>query len=199
FADSEITKDVTITRRGLSCAFYRSPREKRTLDLKVGPANKEETQLENDVKNRSVNLTEFYSYLGRGVVCCYSNDNWLFAGFPFERHYSGCLIIRGKAAENLDKRYIAALSTQPGSVPFRNLSIVKAVPSPLDVVVQEHEGYGFRVIEQPVTLEDLVRRNHLPSHCSINPEVRAKLEDALRDLRFRSLTTETLAKNAIWA
>ncbi|QER45660.1 hypothetical protein F0726_02608 [Acidithiobacillus caldus] len=54
------------------------------------------------------------------------------------------------------------------------------------------------MLEQPVTLEDLIRRNHLPLRYPYNLEIETQLHAVLRDLRFMSLTTENLIRDAVW-
>jgi len=58
--------------------------------------------------------------------------------------------------------------------------------------------HGFQLLEQPVTLEDLIHRNHLPLRYPYNLEIEVQLNTVLRDLRFRSLVTEDLVRDAVW-
>lgn len=154
--------------------------------------------METKTKDRPANLADLYPYIHPGAVCYCPNGNWIFAGFPFKKHRPGCLIFRGKAAEDPTRKSVAARSTQPGSVPFRSLEILRPDSASLEEQIRAHLHHGFRVLEQPVTLEDLIRRNHLPLRYPYNLEIEAQLHAVLRDLRFGFLTTENLVRDAIW-
>lgn len=154
--------------------------------------------METKTKDRPACLADFYPYIHPGAVCYCPNGNWLFAGFPFKKYRPGCLILRGRAAESPTRKPVTAQSAQPGSVPFRNLEILRPDSASLEEQIRDHLRHGFQVLEQPVTLEDLIRRNHLPLRYPYNLEIETQLHAVLRDLRFMSLTTENLIRDAVW-
>lgn len=144
-----------------------------------------------------INLKDLFPYLGQGVLCQNEKGRRQWVGLPLLQR-PGYFSFMGTYVTYPYISYVGEDRLTIVSKAFDQLEACQYCRRDLQQALRGRIRKGFRLVEEQVSLEALIQRRDLIAHQLQNPPVRDIIVETFHELRFKSLTTEKVRKDAVW-
>jgi hypothetical protein len=137
-------------------------------------------------------LDQIYPYLGPGVLCQHPQNQRQWVGLPL-RQRLGYLSLTGT--------YTRLWYNNRPSLPLKEFDSVQSCQycrGDLSRATRGREIRGFLVLEDHITLEDLVERRYLHAYQLRPAGISRILEETFHEARLGLLTTEPVQERVAW-
>ena len=150
-----------------------------------------------EIGKTGINLRDVYPQLGPGFLCQNTKGQRQWVGLPLLDR-PGYFSFRGTYVAS---PYLSHAGYDPVMIAYKafdRLEDCQYCRGDLPRALQGRLRKGFRLVEDQVSLEGLIQRRDLMAHQLQDPPVLAILVETFHEVRFRSLTTKPLCKDALW-